>query len=153
MATALEQLACENASENVLVAAFLAPIRSFFGISKHETLFAFAWAVIIILWLVVYFVVPISFLNSVNGFKSGSRTVISTLVIFFFVVVGYVLWTRDRACRVKREKAKYYVQGHRPYQPKYLTQAIERVQSEDKNRMREVTPWKPQKPLETIAED
>ena len=144
MATAFEQLACENSDENILLAALLSPIRAFFGFSKHETLFAIAWAFIIILWLLIYYLVPISFLNSINGFKSGFRTVISTLVVFFLTIVGYVLWMRDTACRTKAAKAEYYVKGHRPYQPKYLTQAVARVQSLEKNRSREMTPWKPQ---------
>jgi hypothetical protein len=53
MATAFEQLACENSSENILFAALVSPARAFFGFSQHETLFALAWAYILILWLLI----------------------------------------------------------------------------------------------------
>ena len=64
MATALEQLACENPNENAILASLLAPIRSLFGISRHESLFLYAWLLLIIIYLIVYYIVPLSILNS-----------------------------------------------------------------------------------------
>jgi uncharacterized membrane protein len=109
MATVLEQLACENPKESPLVAAIAAPIRSIFGLSKHESLFLYAWVLLILLWIILYYLVPLSFLNSSNGFRSGSRTLIWSLVIFALVIIGYVLWARKSACASKRDKAEYFV--------------------------------------------
>jgi hypothetical protein len=146
MATVLEQLACENPKESPLVAAIAAPIRSIFGLSKHESLFLYAWVLLILLWIILYYLVPLSFLNSSNGFRSGSRTLIWSLVIFALVIIGYVLWARKSACASKRDKAEYFVKGQRPNAPAYLSRGIERVQSLEKNRGRSPTSWRPQSP-------
>lgn len=142
MATALEQLACENPSENAVIASILAPIRSLFGISKHETLFLYAWILLIIIYLILYYFVPLSIVNSENGFLSGRRVFLSTLIIFFLIVAAYVIWFRQRACKTKYEKAEYYVVGRRPSEPAYLNQAVERVSSMSNGRMK--TEWTPQ---------
>jgi len=141
MATALEQLACENPTENAIMASILAPLRSLFGISKHETLFVYAWVLVIVIYLVLYFVVPLSIVNSENGFLSGRRVFISTLIIFFLMVAAYVIWTRQGACNVKLGKAEYFVMGRKPSEPAYLNQAIERVASKSG---RPKTEWSPQ---------
>jgi hypothetical protein len=143
MATILEQLACENPNESTLFAALVAPIRSIVGWSKHETLFFFAWIVLILIWLLLYFVVPLSFINTSNGFRSGFVTLISTVIIFAILVATYVLWARSIACDRKVQKAEYYVFGRRPAQPGYLTSAITRVKSLTENRGRSDTPWRP----------
>jgi hypothetical protein len=141
MATALEQLACENPYENAVKASILAPIRSLFGISKHETLFLYAWALIIVIYLLLYFVVPLSIINSENGFLSGRRVFISTIVIFFLMVAAYAIWTRRTACDIKLKKAEYYVLGRKPSEPSYLNQAVRRVVSTSG---RPKTEWAPQ---------
>lgn len=127
MATALEQLACENPGENPIMASVLAPIRSLFGISKHETLFLYAWVLIIVIYLILYYVVPLSIVNSENGFISGRRVFLSTLVVFFLAVTAYAIWYRQRACDIKLKKAEYYVIGRKPSLPPYLGQAVKRV--------------------------
>lgn len=144
MATALEQLACENPSENPIIASFLAPIRAIFGLSKHETLFIYAWIFIILIFLIVYYLLPLSILNSENGFLSGRRVFMSTVVIFFMFIVAFVIWYRQSACDIKKSKAAYYVLGKRPELPGYLQQATNRIQQQEEQRGRRVTPWRPQ---------
>jgi len=153
MASVLEQFACENPEETTFYAAFVAPVRSLFGFSKHESLFIYAWIVLILIYIILYFVIPTSFLNSNNGFKSGWVTLLYTLLLFAVISFIYVLWVRDTACNLKSIKAAYYVFGRKPAQPKYLEQAIERVQSLPENRDRRPTNWRPQKPtIEVITE-
>lgn len=146
MATALEQLACENPSENPIFASFAAPIRAIFGFSKHETLFIYAWIFLILIYIVVYYVLPLSILNSENGFLSGRRVFLSSLLIFFLCIVALVIWYRQTACDTKKAKAAYYVLGRRPEMPGYLSQATNRIQQQPEQRGRDVTPWKPQRP-------
>ncbi len=141
MATALEQLACENPGENAIMASLLAPVRSLFGISKHETLFLYAWILVIVIYLILYYIVPLSIVNSENGFLSGRRVFISTLLIFFLIVAAYTIWTRRTACNNKSSKAMYYVVGKKPSEPSYLNQAINRVSSSSG---RPSTDWNPQ---------
>ena len=150
MASALEQLSCENPDENPIYAALLSPIRAIFGLTLHETLFFYAWIVLITTWLVIYYVFPIGALNSVNGFRSGYRTLVSSVLLFSLICVAYTIWTRDASCRIKRQKAEYYVKGIRPGSPKFLQTAIKKVQSLEKNQKKEPTPWLPQAPTEQV---
>jgi len=141
MATVFEQVACENPANDTLYSAFLAPVRSLFNMSKHESLFIYAWLLLIIIYILIYYAVPISFLNSNNGFKSGWVTLVSTLVIYSIIVIVFVLWTHDSACQSKAIKAAYYVYGKRPLAPRYLSKAIDRVQSLPDNRNRKPVKW------------
>jgi hypothetical protein len=151
MATVLEQFSCENASEATFTASIVGPIRSLLGMSKHESLFIYAWIVLLIIYLLLYFVVPISFLNSSNGFRNGWITLVWTLVIFFIMGIVYILWTRESACKSKLIKSSYYVYGRKPAQPTYLSQAVERVQSLPGNRNRPVSRWEAQSvPITTL---
>jgi hypothetical protein len=144
MATALEQLSCENPEENPIYAAFFSPIRAIFGLTQHETLFFYAWIVLITIWLIIYYVFPISALNSSNGFRSGFKTFLSTLLVFSLFCVAYVLWTRETSCKIKRQKALYYVKGIRPAMPKFLETAVKKVQSMEENQKKPPMPWQPQ---------
>jgi NADH:ubiquinone oxidoreductase subunit 3 (subunit A) len=153
MASVTEQVSCEHPYESTLPAAFIAPVRALFGWSQHETLFVYAWLLLIVIYLILYFLVPVSFLNSTNGFLNGWITLLSTFIIFFILVFVYVLWTRDQACRIKSLKARYYVFGRKPGQPRYLSQAIERIQSNPANRGRPTVPWTPQRPSITLLEE
>ena len=146
MATALEQLACENPTESPIFASLVAPLRAILGFSKHETLFIYAWIFLIIVYLVIYYLLPLSILNSENGFLSGRRVFISSLIIFSLFIVAYVIWFRQSACDTKRAKAAYYVLGRRPEMPGYLEQATKRVLQEPEQRGRMPTPWAPQSP-------
>jgi hypothetical protein len=142
MATVLEQLACERKSENMYWATILAPPRAMFGISNYGLgMLLYAWALIILLYLVLYFLVPLCILNSVNGFRSGSAVLISSLILFALIVMVYVIWNRKKACQSKEEKLQYYVKGVRPSSPKYLQSAIERVQAFPQNIGRQPTRW------------
>jgi hypothetical protein len=144
MATVLEQLACERKSENIFVATLLAPPRAFFGISNYGFgLLLYSWALIIILYIVLYFFVPLCFLNSSNGFRSGSAVTISTVVIFAVIVMIYVLWARKGACESKERKLQYYLKGRRPDSPRYLENAIQRVTAKPENKLRPLEPWRP----------
>ena len=146
MATALEQLACENPEESPIIGSLLAPVRSLLGFSKHEFLFVYAWILVIAIYVTLYYALQLSILNSENGFLSGRRVLISTLIIFGLIVIAYVIWTRDAACKAKRAKAAYYVLGRRPSEPGYLSQAVHRVQSFPENRGRKHQAWSPQEP-------
>jgi magnesium-transporting ATPase (P-type) len=141
MATVLEQVSCENPANDTLYSAFLAPVRSLFNMSKHESLFIYAWLTLVVIYILIYYAVPISFLNSNNGFKSGWVTLVSTLIIYTIIVIVFVLWTHDSACQSKAKKAAYYVYGKRPLAPRYLSKAIERVQSLPANRDRKPIQW------------
>jgi hypothetical protein len=143
MATVLEQLACERPSENIVYATILAPIRAFFGFSAHQSMLLYAWALVLTIYLILFFLVPISFLNSSNGFKSGFVVLVSTVVIFSIVVMTYVLWNRKTACASKKEKLEYYVVGRRPQPPTYLESAIQRVTARQENKYREPEQWNP----------
>jgi hypothetical protein len=147
MATALEQMACEHHTESTLQATLLAPLRTLFGWSFHQTLFVYAWVFILLTYLVLYYVVPISILNSSNGFRSGARVLISTLIIFSISVMTYVVWARSAACAIKRSKALYHLRGHRMSMPAFLGDAVKSVQSEERNRGREIMQWKPEQPI------
>ena len=141
MATVLEQISCENPSETTWFAAIASPLRAVLGLSINETVFVYAWMVIIALWLILYFVAPLSYLNSSNGFRSGRQTTIVTFVVFALMIVAYVLWTRDSACRVKKLKAEYYVVGRKPYMPPYLEKAVNRVVAKPENVGRAEATW------------
>jgi hypothetical protein len=141
MATVLEQVSCENASESTWFAAFASPLRTLLGLSVNETVFVYAWIFIIGLWLLLYFAAPLSSLNSSNGFRSGRQTTIVTVIVFVLVLVAYVLWTRDSACRVKKIKALYYVAGRKPSMPAYLEKAVNRVAAKPENIGRFESSW------------
>lgn len=141
MASVLEQLACENPAESTIKAALLAPVRSLFNMSQHESLFVYAWLLLIGIWLLVYYVVPASFLNTVNGFKNATRVLVSTLVLFALIVVAYVSWARKAACESKEIKASYYVLGVKPGQPRFLSRGVLRAQSDDP--LRQPSEWEP----------
>ena len=144
MATALEQLSCENPLENALSAAFLAPFRAIFGISKHDTLFLYAWVFLLMIYIGLYFLVPICFLNSDNGFISGKRTTMSALLLFVLFVWTYAVWNRDAACASKRKKALYYLVGQKPDMPAYLNGAVNRIALKS---ARKENNWSPQSPV------
>lgn len=146
MATVLEQLACERPSENIVYATLLAPVRAFFGFSAHQSMLLYAWALVLSLYLILFFLVPISFLNSSNGFKSGFVVLVSTIIIFSILVMTYVLWNRKKACASKKEKLEYYVLGRRPQAPQYLESAIARVASKQENKYRDPENWRPIEP-------
>lgn len=141
MATVLEQLSCENPNETAWFAALASPVRAILGLSINETVFVYAWMGIVALWLILYFLTPLSYLNSSNGFLSGQRTTITTVVIFALVIIAYVVWTRDSACRVKKLKANYYVVGRKPSMPPFLEQAVKRVASRPENIGRAESTW------------
>ena len=141
MATVLEQVSCENPNETTWFAAIASPLRGLFGLSLNENVFVYAWLLLIALWLVLYFVAPLSYLNSSNGFLSGRTTTITAIVIFSLVAVAYVLWTRDSACAIKRAKAEYYVAGRKPIMPAFLEKAVNRVVAKPENVGRAVSSW------------
>ena len=92
------------------------------------------------MYLVLYFVVPLSFVNSSNGFKSGAVVLVYSLLIFAISVMAYVVWFRESACKTKRAKALYYLEGRKAYPPKYLEAGIDVVND------RPEVPWIPLRP-------
>ena len=122
-------------SENSISATVRAPFRSILGFSVHESVVFYSWFVLIGIYLVLYFVLPISLLNSSNGFKSGYVVMIWSVVIFSIIIMAYVVWNHSAACKSKRQKALYYLQGRKASPPKSMIAAIENAL--DKN-MKEV---------------
>jgi len=118
-----------------------APFRAFFSISVHETIYVYSWLYILFVYLILYFVVPLSIVNSSNGFKSGSVVLISSLIIFAISVMAYVIWFRESACKSKRGKALYYLEGRKAYPPKYLEAGIDVVNDKPE------IDWTPLKPF------
>lgn len=141
MASVLEQLACENPDESLLIAALVAPIRAIAGWSKHESLFVYAWIALVVIWLLLYYAIPLSFLNSSNGLLDVTRVFVSTLLIFAALVIAYVSWARKGACARKLAKASYRVYGIKPGQPGYLYDAVKRVEFENPDKPE--SEWQP----------
>ena len=148
MATVLEQLACEVPSESAPMATFKAPFRAILGFSAHESVFFYCWVAVIAIYLILYFAVPLSILNSSNGFKSGSVVLVWTLIIFSVVLMAYVIWNRSTACESKRTKALYYLRGQRASVPRGFSAAIDHAidDSLKKNSGLKPVPWVPLSP-------
>jgi hypothetical protein len=144
MASVLEQLACEVPTESAPTATFKAPFRAILGFSAHDSIYFYSWLTIIMLYIVIYFFLPLCSLNSSNGFKSGQVVLISSFVIFAIVVMAYVIWNRNAACESKRGKALFYLQGRKALLPNYLQPAAEHVINETK---KNGFPWTPLDPV------
>lgn len=152
MSTVLEELACANPDEGQYVAAFARPFLSLFGIAQQTELVFVLWAVVVLIWVVLYYALPVCFLNSSNGFKSGYVVSAWSLALFIVITAIYVLWSRESACKSKRGKALYYVRGQKPALPKEFERAAERVMNKPYNFGRPTSTWSPQAPFVGIPE-
>jgi hypothetical protein len=79
-------------------AVLLSPFRTLLGNSRDSTVWFYCWAFLIALYLLLYYVVPNTFLNTYQGFKSGWMSVLWSLAIFFLCIATLILWTRRSAC-------------------------------------------------------
>jgi hypothetical protein len=98
MVSKLDTIACENKSESMAAAVLLSPFRTLLGNSRDSTVWVYCWAFLIGLYLLLYYVVPNTFLNTYQGFKSGWMSVLWSLAIFFLCIATLILWTRRSAC-------------------------------------------------------
>jgi len=130
MATVTEQIACENPNESLWYALLQSMPRLLLGQSALDNMIAYAWFIIIFLYVFLYFL-PKCFLNSVNGFRNARRIIISTFVIFVLLVFLIIVYFRTKSCASKRLKATYHVLGKKPSAPMYLSNAIQRVISKN----------------------
>ena len=144
----LEQLACEVPSESAPLAMLKAPFRAFLGFSVHESVYFYSWLLILALYLVLYFIVPISVLNSSNGFKSGAVVLLWSLILFAVIVMAYVIWNRSSACESKRQKALHYLNGRKASLPRVFASAAQRAAAIEIDRRsgREPVPWQKLEP-------
>ena len=149
MASVLEQLACEVPSESALMATFKAPFRAILGLSEHESVFFYCWIVLLAIYLILYFLLPLSIFNSSNGFKSGSVVLIWSVALFSVVLMAYVIWNRSSACESKRSKALFYLRGQRAAVPRGFTPAVNHAIDEElkSNSGLKATPWSPLNPI------
>jgi type VI protein secretion system component VasK len=117
----LETIACENSSESLTSAVLLSPFRTLFGKSSDQTLWAYCWLFLLVLYVIIYFALPNTFLNTYQGFKSGWVTLLWTLGIFFILVATYILYFRKSACMSKLERKNKKIEV-----PSWLQAAIDR---------------------------
>jgi hypothetical protein len=114
------------------MAVVLSPLRTIFGKSSDETLWFYCWGFLILLYAIIYYVVPpTTILNTYQGFKSGWVSLLWSLGIFFTLVATYILWFRKSACESKIDRQRFFSSGRKGESPEYLKQTL-RVVSKGK---------------------
>jgi hypothetical protein len=108
-------------------AVLLSPLRTLFGKSADETLWAYCWAFLIGLYVIIYYVVPANFLNTYQGFKSGWVSVLWSLGIFFILVATWILWMRKSACQTKIDREIFFSSGRKGQSPEWLKPTLRSV--------------------------
>lgn len=96
--TIYDQIACENPNESIYATLLLAAPRTLLGLTRSESVVTYTWLSIIVLFLILYFVFPLCFLNSSNGFLSASKVFLSTILIFLGLVFIVIVWSRSISC-------------------------------------------------------
>jgi len=111
--------------------------RTIFGLSRSENILFYTWAFILVLYLFLYFLLPLCFLNSSNGLLNAQTVLISTISIFSGIILILVIFYRTSSCEAvskKQEILREYFNNPKlydnPYRvPKYLQNTIIRSSS------------------------
>jgi hypothetical protein len=70
----------------------------------------FSWFLFVAFYILLYYAVPISFLNSSDGqYVSGGRTVIFTIVLYYLVSILLIGVLQDQGCKDLEEQANAYL--------------------------------------------
>jgi hypothetical protein len=87
----------------------ISPVWNLFDISRPFVLF-FSWFLFIAFYILLYYAVPISFLNSSDGqYVSGGRTVVVTIVLYYLVSILLIGVLQDQGCKDLEEQASAYL--------------------------------------------
>ena len=128
MATALQTLACYDETEGTLWAAVKAPFVALRLTSSYESMFFFAYILLLAIWLILYYLAPICTLNSSNGIRQGYIVTLSTVILWSLLIAVFVLWFRKGACEARAELDKTLTRNRKL--PLFLKSAVNRVRSD-----------------------
>ena len=114
--SAFEQVACVRPTEPVGLAGFYAPFRFLtarkgLNFTNPFMVLLVGWAILGLIFLIVYIALPTGFWNTYNGFKNVWVSVVFTFLIFFIVVFTYVVLTRDQQCAGLEKKRRMLAAG------------------------------------------
>jgi len=103
------------------VNTLFAPIWNLAPLPEQATVAVFSWAFLIILYVLIQNVVPISSLNSSDGqYIDSNRVIISTIVLYYVLSALLVSINVTKGCDALIEQAKSYLYDSAPPIPATL---------------------------------
>lgn len=114
-------------SSAVLQNAFLGPILNLFGLQK-PTAFVFAWALLLAIWALVYYVLPVWTWNSSDGQdRNFSRSVLGAFIVYYIVAFFLIAFLSKSGCNSLIEQAKSYLYDKAPPIPSTLVSSAQEL--------------------------
>jgi hypothetical protein len=96
------------------------PILNLFDI-RRSGVWVFSLGLFAIIYVLIYYVLPINFVNSTDGqYINQTRAIVSTIVIYYLLSTFLVSFLTDRGCKDLEEQAKAYLFNEAPPIPATL---------------------------------
>lgn len=111
----------------------LSPIFNLFDVQR-TTVWAFSVALLIGTWYLLDRIVPICFLNSVDGqYVDSTRVIISTIILYFVLSAFLISMLGERGCSQLEEQARSYLYDRAPPIPATLVDSANLLKSRSRD--------------------
>ena len=98
----------------------IGPVLNLFDI-RRTGVWVFSVGLLASIYVIIYFVLPISFINSSDRqYIDQTRCVVSTIIIYTLLSCFLVSFLTDRGCKALEEQAKAYLFNEAPPIPQTL---------------------------------
>ena len=99
----------------------IAPIWNLAPLPEQATVTIFSWTLVLVLYILLKYVAPISFINSVDGqYIDNDRIYISTFILYYLLSAFLVGANVEKACQALEEQASAYLYDAGPPIPATL---------------------------------
>lgn len=101
-----------KAQSAVLQNAFLDPVLNLFGFQKPVA-FVVSWALLAVVWLLVYYVLPVWVWNSSDGQdRNVSRSFLGAFIVYYIFTFLLVAYLAKGGCTSLMDQAKEFLYGN-----------------------------------------